>query len=213
MSEELEKFGGTRKLATTQEIVKGIGLMSKVDWLRLKRFAKSRTDLLGVLVHGQTWQDFVQEAVLLTLNGQRHWYPWEKSFVVHLMDSVWSITGHLFGSAKARHEPVPISVLLGKCDDQSPNSWPYNVPAECPTAEEQLIIKEEEVARARLIARLYQSIADIPVGHDVLKCKQEGMTGREIRETLGLNERNHAAIDRRIRREVAKICTGRTLDD
>ena len=187
--------------------------MSKLDSLRLKRFAKGRIDQLGVLTHGQTWQDFVQEAVLLTLNGKRRWYPWEKSFVSHLMDTVWSITGHVFESKRARHEPVPICALLGNPDDLSPNRWPYNVPADCPTAEEQLMIKEEEAERAQLIARLYQRVEDIPVGPDVLRCKLEGMTGREIRETLCLDERSHAAIDKRIRREVSKICRGMTLGD
>lgn len=213
MGEEFKKFGGTRRPATTQEIEKGIGSMSKVDSLRLKRFAKSRTDLLGLLAHGQTWQDFVQEAVLLTLNGQRHWHPWEKSFVTHLMDTVWSITGHVFESVKARYEPVPICALLDYPDELSPNRWPNTVPVDCPTPEEQLLIKEEEAERARLIALLYQSVADITVGPDVLRCKLEGMTGREIRETLGLDERSHAAIDKRIRREVPKICRSMTLGD
>ncbi|WP_306537345.1 hypothetical protein [Geobacter sp.] len=213
MSEELRKSGGTRRPATTQEIVKGIGMMSKVDSLRLNRFAKSRTVLLGVLAHGQTWQDFVQEAVLLTLNGQRRWYPWEKSFVVHLMDSVWSITGHIFESVRTQHEPVPISALLGNPDELSPNHWPCNVPADCPTPEEQLMIKEEEAERARLIAHLYRNIAVIPVGPDVLRCKLERMTGRETREALGLDGRSHAAIDKRIARKVAKICMAMTLGD
>lgn len=213
MGEELEKSGGERRPATTQEIVKGIGSMSKLDSLKLKRFAKGRTDQLGVLSHGQTWQDFVQEAVLLTLNGKRRWYPWKKSFVSHLMDTVWSITGHVFESKRARHEPVPICALLGNPDDLSPNRWPYNVPADCPTAEEQLMIKEEEAESARLIARLYQRVADIPVCPDVLKCKLRGMTGRETREALGLNEKSYAAIDKRIRREISKISQDTTLDD
>lgn len=74
-----------------------------------------------------------------------------------------------------------------------------------------MLIKEEE--KARLIALLYQSVADIPAGPDILRCKLEGMTGREIRETLGLDERSHAAIDKRIRRELSKICMGMTLGD
>lgn len=187
--------------------------MSKLDSLRLKRFAKGRVDQLGVLSHGQTWQDFVQEAVLLTLNGNRRWYPWEKSFVSHLMDTVWSITGHVFESRRARHEPVSICALLDYPDELSPNRWPNTVPADCPTPEELLLIKEEEAERARLIALLYQSVADIPVGPDVLRCKLEGMTGREIRDALCLDERSHAAIDKRIRREVSKICMGMTLGD
>lgn len=75
------------------------------------------------------------------------------------------------------------------------------------------MIKEEEAEKARLIARLYQSVADIPVGPDVLKCKLRGMTGRETREALGLNEKSYAAIDKRIRREISKICMSLTIVD
>lgn len=202
-----------RKTATEQEIESAIRVMSQTDFNRVRGFADSRVRMLRKLALGDSGLDFLQQAICLTLEGTRRWYPAEKEWFGHLMDTIGSLTNHRFYSAETKHEPVPVSELVSTSEENDEmDCWPYTVPGYGPTPEEHLLIQEKIGAEHQAIESLYQILADVQSGPEVLLCKMEGMTGIDIQKELGIDCQQYGAIDKRIRREIAKMAE-RGIDD
>lgn len=213
MTKEEQEGGAPRRPATEQEIESAIRAMSQTDFCRVRGFADSRVRILRKLALGDAGLDFLQQAICLTLEGIRRWYPAEKEWAGHLMDTIGSLTSHRFSSVETKHEPVAVSEFVSPSEeDGGMDRWPDTVPADCPTPEEQLLIRERIRAEHQAIETLYQVLADVPSGPEVLLCKMEGMTGLEIQQQLGIDTKRYGAVDKRIRREIAKMAE-RGIDD
>lgn len=197
-----------RRAATENEIASAIALTTKADLKRINRYAMARTWKLGSLAMGESAEDFISSAILSTLEGRRSWYPEEKCWADHLIDVIGSITNHRFHSTKARTES---STLVEIGSDLALEQMPVIHDVLSPEA---VLQQKQRVHNAmRLLDTLLRRLAAIPEAEGVICCKSDGMSASEIQQLLGLSENRFKAVDRRIRREIARLKLDATPSD
>lgn len=183
-----------RLSATDKEIAAAIGALSPRDNRRVHRYAAWRVRKLGVLAMGESADDFVSSAILLTLEGRRKWYPAEKCWAEYLIDVVGSMTNHRFSSRAA---------LLAL--DQLPSDYCEELADPAYAPEQLLLLREEHAEVASMLDQAITSLADIPFAADLLKHKVAGKSGKEIQEILHISDKTFKAVDRRVRRQIEKV--------
>jgi hypothetical protein len=185
--------------ASTWEIEEAIRALTDADNGRLKRFTTQRLMAIGRAAAGNDWTDLLQEAITRTLDGTRKWNKNEVPFVGHLMGVVKSLCSGLaekMGTQK-HEEPMLESELAGVPDDPAMN--PYQLAVSQKPDPERILEAREVVAATKDYFR------DDSLVLDLISCLEEGLSGLEIKELLGISQKDLNTVMRRLQRSKPKV--------
>jgi DNA-directed RNA polymerase specialized sigma24 family protein len=190
--------GEPHKTATAEEVSSAISALTTTQLLRLREHARFRTLLCGTNA-SLTPEDLLQEAVMRTLNGKRHWNK-AISLETHLVGTMRSICSHSLQRLNS-DKPVPkvksTPVMLEGSD-----ALDY-LPSHAPDAVRQLAAKET-------LERVYEMFRDDPQVVLVLAALRDGWSSTD-RDHHGLSELEFQAALKRMRRALrANLPPGQT---
>lgn len=177
------------KAASHEEIVAAIQSLTEAELLRLEKFVRFRIRGLGPASAGRDWRDLLGEALAATLDQRR----WNKSvtFVQHLLGAIRSISSSWkksFDPDEARLE----SDLMRIDAEGNEHSIFAGIQSTDPDAERIIAAKQE----VEDIERIFR---DDRIALDVIGGWRSGMTGPDIKEALGISQREYETIAKRIR--------------
>jgi CheY-like chemotaxis protein len=187
-----------RMVATKDEIVCAITMLTPTERRKLQKFAEWRVRGLGRAGCGRTGEDLLQEALVSTFTGvenARAGRRWNKSgvdFFGYLRGAMQSIS-FCWKQKCSESEPSLESDLVtrnGEGDEISPFE---NVASSEPAADQRLSAKEEIERKFKLFVNNKEASA-------VLQARLEGITtAREIMQEHNLSKRRYESALRQIR--------------
>jgi DNA-directed RNA polymerase specialized sigma24 family protein len=179
--------------ADTEEINEAIRSLTRAELLKLERYAKWRIRGIGRASEGRNHEDLMQDAVTQTLSGQRSWNK-SVSFVQYLIGVIRSISSHW----KEQFDPDS-ALLESEAVYASPEGKEKNLfldaPSTAPDAE-RLIMARQEIKQIEIL------FSDDHQALEVITGWRLEMSGPEIQKELGISQKEHETIARRIRRNV-----------
>jgi CheY-like chemotaxis protein len=187
-----------RMVATKDEIDRAIEMLTPAQWQQLKSFAAWRVRGLGRAGLGRTGDDLFQEAWVSTFTGAegtgegRCWNKNGVDFFGHLRGAIRGIS---FGWKQKFNEWEPfleadITTRNVEGDEIAPLE---NVPANDPSADQCLSVKEEIERRFKIFANDKEATA-------VFEGRLDGMImASEIMQEYNLTKRHYQAAAERIR--------------
>jgi hypothetical protein len=182
------------KAATREEIVAAVESLTRQERLRLEHFARGEVSSLGRAARGRDWEELLREALYATYEGRRRWNKEAVDFTRHLIGAMWSISSH-WRAQFDPDEPFLESELISISSDGQTSSPLLNVPSPVANPERELAAKEE-VERIELIAS-NNTFASVIVGG-----LRDRMTGPQIREELGISQKDYESAMKWLRRNV-----------
>jgi DNA-directed RNA polymerase specialized sigma24 family protein len=181
------------KAASPEEVIGAVEALTTPQLLRLKKFACYRVQGLGRAAMGRDDQDLFNDSIAKTLKGDRSWNK-DVSFDVHLFGVMRSISSHW----KEQFEPDE-ALLESDLQKSSATGQLYNpiarVASTVPDPEESLVAKGE-------IDRIVALFADDLHVSLIIEGLREGNSGKEIREKLGISERDYESALKRMRKKI-----------
>lgn len=194
----------TNQAATKAEIVEAINLLTEGDLARLASFAKARLYVIQTASCGQNEDDLLQEAIMKTLVGDRKWNKGRYNFKEHLFGAIRSISSAWAERAKSKKnkEPdfEPDIVVVSDADANKSHQ----------SEEDAALRKEAELAAEKDAARIKKYFKGESRILEIIEGLEEGMTGTEICEVLGINRTEYETAMRRLRRNLPKVFSGGT---
>lgn len=182
------------KYYTVDEAEAQIRGLTAVEWARLTLVARIRARA----VPDRTGEDFLQEAFLRVLEGDRRWPQGLSSvtFFAHTLRSL--VSDYWKGRERERRQldvRLAVEVDIDDPDDDSTDITERH-PDSAPTPE------EEHFATQTLNEFLGELDAET---RDVVEWQLAGYSKAEIQADFGLDETAYDTITRRIRRSLAKL--------
>ena len=171
--------------ASAQEIRAAIESLTAEELLRIRQFAVWRLRALGNN-GGRDHEDLLQEAVVRTVAGDRHWNERGVSFPHHLIGAMRSISSH-WAAELAGRSPAEIDAAGGNLIETMPS------PTVSP--EMELAAKQEVEAVERLLAGDAAALR-------VLGCIRRGMTGPETQQAIGYSKTEYETVMKHMRRKL-----------
>jgi DNA-directed RNA polymerase specialized sigma24 family protein len=165
------------------EISTAFEALTKEQLSSLYRYAQFKAVGLRGYCSANDPMDFLQEAMLRTLNGRRKWNPQKVDFFTHLKGCIRSIANELF---KQERKYVPLTEELPDRYDDEFRRWANE--------------RAEQVIHD-LRTRLHGN----SVALKVLRCMLEGHRPAETRRILGIQANVYNAARRHIIRRLEKI--------
>lgn len=182
------------KTATREEIIAAVEALTRQESLRLERFARGAISSLRRAALGRDWEELLREAVSATYEGRRRWNKESVDFTRHLVGVMWSISSH-WREQFDPDEALLESEILTVSPDGQTSSPLLNVPTPAAGPERELAAKEE-VGRIEHIAT-NNTLASVIVGG-----LRDRMTGPQIREELGISQKDYEAAIKWLRRNI-----------
>jgi hypothetical protein len=181
--------------ASLEEVSAALDSLSREDQWRLESSARYRIRGLGRAAHGRDDEDLLREAIAATCDPERRrWRKNEVSFVQHLKGAMQSISSHwrvAFDEDEAFSEADVIST------DKDGKEYNPLLEAETPlpNADRSLAAKEQ-------LAQIEELVADRPLTALIVGGMREEMSGPEIKELLGISQKEYETEMRWLRRNV-----------
>lgn len=195
----------TDMAATEEEIIAAAECLSADERRRLERYARKRVDYVGRARLGRNWEDLVQQAVEVTLSGQRSWNKNAANFAQHLIGAMRSMSTH-WREQFHQNEPYLESEVVTVASDGTTSNPVRNLAAAAPTIQQILEFKEE-------IERIDRLICDHPYAMLIVNGLAEGLTGPEIITILEITRTEYETTMKWVRRKVrANTSKGETND-
>lgn len=174
--------------ATITEVEVALSALSDADLTRLKQIAQLRSAGLSTV----TREDLINEAVVRSLLGKRHW-PRSIPFIAFLAQTIRSIANEEW--RRLDHEQTRVEADLGSNEDDDQPIADLAVDHTTP--------EREVVARRTLhdIELLFQNDSEATT---ILRGLAEGSTPEQIQTSGSLTPTQYASAQRRIRRKLAR---------
>jgi DNA-directed RNA polymerase specialized sigma24 family protein len=168
--------------ATEEEVIAAVDALTDSQLKALKQYARWRIRGLGRSSLGRNFEDLLQEAMTATLAGDRHWNKATGDFFGHL---VWAMRSISFNWRRKFDEDEPYletEVIHNSPEDKESN--PMSKVAS-PTQDGRRV-----TAAKAYIEHIEKLVADSdrPLASLIIDGWREGMTGPEIKETLGISQ-------------------------
>jgi DNA-directed RNA polymerase specialized sigma24 family protein len=175
--------------ASVDEIHQAVLNMTTADLVRLRTFAQYRLHVSGHF--GTTsWEDVLQDAMLLTLNGRRRWNKAGVDFVGHLIGVMRSTISHYEDEPEVVSDRTsPAGTVLSPLD---------TIETSAPSADDQLITIQRTQA-------IYDFFAGDATVQCILQGWREGLTLPEIQAAHQLDKTECETAVRRLRRRLPQI--------
>lgn len=182
--------------ATQDEIKTAIQSLTPADSIRLQKFARFRMRGLGRASNGRDWQDLMDQALTNTLDPNHR--SWNKSvtFVMHMLGAMRSIST----AWKKAFDPDEASLesdLIRSGGEVRAVSIFDDIPSNSPDGEWVMVARQE-------IAEIEKHFAQNSIELDVISGWRAEMTGPEIKEALGISQKEYETAVRQIRRTADK---------
>lgn len=180
--------------ATQDQIRDAYLALTKKELARLARYAWWRFQALGHRRQARDPDELVADAFVAMLDGTRSWYPSKARFFIALTGAMRSQTSNQRKKAPADAFDE-LKSIVGKDDENDPFE-DFEAPpgGDCGTLEKLIVDRFADDAEAAL----------------VLEAKLDGKEPTEIRESLGLSQREYETTVKRIRRAVQKLMEGQS---
>lgn len=191
-----------RRAATRADIEAAIDQLTPADTTRIKRYVEGTFRAYGGRnPKAETTKDFIQDAFLKLLSGERKWYPDEKEFVFHMMNIAGSLISHWSELPEVRlRSDERLLVLPG--GEEAYRGWIDDVESSLPGPEVQTMWKQQY---AKMMNKLIDQLRSTPKAVDVAMLKRIGLSSAEIMNQLGLSQNQFENLDKQIRRKAAMI--------
>ena len=188
-------------VASLEEVEAAIQAMSVADLERLQKYAGWRLRRIGpVAGGGLDPMDLVVEALEKARGGVRQWKAGKVDLVGLLAGIIKSVTSHRAAQAK-RQPPPRTGVEITGAGESEPISVLEQAPAADASPEEQVLAREEEDRRRAVVEQLEAEFAEDETVQLIMEGWKDGMKGPEIREWLGLSQKEYETATRRLRRK------------
>lgn len=192
--------------ASDDETRRAIEALTGAEYRCLNWLVRSLTAGVG----GRVAQDYVHEAVLATLTGQR---PWNKSYPMykHLYWAIRSeVSNHAQHHKSQRYlEPVLLSSINSKDedgdDDEVRGKTADDFPSPLPNPEAELEAKRQDHIVTNIKCQMSAVLRHGSMGHQVFQLKLDGLSGPEICRELKLTKRQYAVYNMQVVRAAKKI--------
>lgn len=181
-------------IATEDEVVAAIDLLSQADLLRIRGYAQFRMRAVPAThTYGRNFEDLISEALTATISGQRRWNKSAVDFVGHLCGAIRSISSHWRTGGGAEYSSSTKTQI-----DQPGRDSISEIPSQRPDAERQ-------VAAAQQIEQIKALFANDHMVINIIDGMSEGLNGRELKAKLGLSQVELESTMRRLRRGVHRM--------
>lgn len=206
-SEEEPQPAPGEPVASPDEVCDALRSLSEPDFRRLDKAARLFMRFHPVLAREYEAGDLLQMAVLATLQGTRKWPKNRVALVKFLAEAMRSIASN---ESRKLHEGMQAHTVLegedvsADVDAREANALGSAVSAP-PDPEQALLQKEHEAERLTKIALLRAQLADDQEITRIFELQLEGLSKREIRERLGMDNTRFWTADRRLMRRIEQI--------
>ena len=184
------------KAATPEEIASAIELLTDVQSERVEQYAHAKVRGLGRRAQGKSGQDLMQEAMMLTLSGDRRWNK-SVTFPAHLLGVIRSTAwnwGKKFDEDEARLES---ELVTQDCEGNEQNPF-LNAPSTHPSPERITVVND-------LLDRVQPLLKDDQLASQVFEGLRGGLTGPDIQEILGIAQDEFDAKVKKIYRRARSV--------
>lgn len=179
----MDKFVPDKPVAPPEEVASALANMTPADMVRLGSFARVRT----IGIPEADWQDLLHEAIQRALSGARKW-PTDISFLQFMRGAIRSVA-HEWRTKSSANSNWPVRVSLSPLDAD---------------IVDDMANPEAEVAAREGIAAVQALFEGDAEALGILEGLAIGLTPAEIQESYGMNIKQYATAQKRIRRNLAK---------
>jgi hypothetical protein len=155
---------------------------------------------LGRRASGRSHEDLLNEAIADTLDPEKRRWNKQVSFVTHLIGAMRSIASHWKEQFDA-DEPRLESEVVRTSEEGEPLSPLDLVASNAPDAERAVEARQE-------LEEIEKMVAGDHIVSDILGGMRAEMLPSEIREALGLSQRDYETAMKRLRRHVRPSAQG-----
>lgn len=181
--------------ATPDQIREAYLALTKTELARLASYARWRFQALGARRQGRDPDELVTDAFLAILDGTRTWYPDKAAFFVAFIGAIRSQTYNMRTKA-AKDASDDLKSIADPADPEADPFESFEPPAGGDSANLEKMIKER--------------FANDTEAALVLEARLDGNDPSEIRESLGLSQKEYETTVKRIRRAVKRLLEGQS---
>jgi len=198
--------GGDDAVASPEKVSSHLTSLSAQDRWRIDQVARIRIESIGRAAKGRDYQDLIQDAATLMLEGRRKWKYKQVSFVVFFAGIIKSVASHWAEKFEPR-EAVSES-QLGNGGQDVPLSNPLG--AKSSDASDGLaaaVSVDERTREQLLIEKVKSGLEEDPIAYCILDELQKSREPAEIRAVLGISGPDYDKAMKRIRWAARAIST------
>lgn len=181
-------------LATEEEVLAALDALTDRQLKALKQYARWRIRGLGRASLGRDYDDLLQEAVTATLAGDRHWNRATGDFFGHLVWAMRSISSN-WRRKFDEDEPYLESEVVRTTPEGKESNPMYDVASPPQDGRRVSAAKAHVEHIEKLVSDSGRPLASLIIGG-----WREGLTGPEIKETLGISQTELETETRWLRR-------------
>lgn len=197
-------------VATQDEIRRAIEALTRKEHRHLLWLARQFATPIGLLATGRQDEDFVHEAIALTLSGSRRW---NKNFLMrdHLKWVIKSVVSNhaQHHNSQRYQEPLLLSSLNSEGDGDLDLEGVAKTADDFPSAllnpEEELELKQRQLILDKVRGQMAEILGQHSMGWKIFQLRMEGVSGPEIRRELTIVKRQYDAYNMQIVRAMSKI--------
>jgi DNA-directed RNA polymerase specialized sigma24 family protein len=181
--------------ATPDQIREAYVALTKKELARLASYARWRFQALGRRRQARDPDELATDAFLSILDGTRTWYPAKAAFFVALIGAIRSQTYNM----RTKAAKDAFDDLDSIVDPSDPEADPFENFAAPPGG--------DSVDLEKLIKERFANDTEAAL---VLEARLHGNDPSEIRESLGLSQKEYETTVKRIRRAVKRLLEGQS---
>ena len=195
-----EEARGPAKLApkaTPSEVSSAIEALTPAELLRLRSYARFRMRALSSAGIGRNHEDLMSEAITATLAGTRRWNKEAVDMTGHLAGVMRSLSSHWSAQVATAGEGL---VWQGAVDEGTGEraQVAQESPAVRPDAERELAARQE-------VERIRRYFVSDELVLRVIGQFEQGLRGPDIKQALGLSQKQYETVLKRLRRGVERM--------
>lgn len=169
--------------ASEEEVVAALDALTDGQLKALKQYSRWRIRGLGRKSLGRNYEDLLQEAVTATLAGDRHWNKDCGEFFLHLIWAMRSISSN-WRRKFDEGEPYLESEIIHTTPEGKESNPMYDVTTPSQDGRRVAANKDQVEHIEKLVSDADRSLASL-----IIDGLREGMNGPEIKETLGISQK------------------------
>lgn len=198
--------GGDDVVASSERVSSHLTSLSAQDRWRIDQVARIRIESIGRAAKGRDYQDLIQEAATLALEGRRKWKYKQVSFLVFFGGVIKSVASHWAEKFEPR-EAISES-QLGNGSHDVPFSKPLEAkPSDAPDGLAAAVTIDERTRGQKIIENVMRELEDDPIAYCILDELQKSCEPAEIRAVLGISGPDYDKAMKRIRWAARAIST------
>lgn len=169
--------------ASEDEVIAALEALTDGQLKALKQYARWRIRGLGRKNLGRNYEDLLQEALTATLAGERHWNKDCGEIFMHLIWAMRSISSN-WRRKFDEGEPYLESEVIHTTPEGKESNPMYEVAMPSQDGRRVAANKDQVEHIEKLVSDADRSLSSL-----IIDGLREGMTGPEIKETLGISQK------------------------